>query len=97
MVKVMEDKLAKMQARLDEQLGWLEATAKELGEERASRRSDSAEVGKEPGNPGIAASDREQQTSLSAFVEQLEAAGATSSSTTVPPSGLHARSSKLAM
>ena len=52
--------------KLDEQFRILQATTKELEEERASRRGDSAEAGKEPESPAIAAYDIESKRLYSA-------------------------------
>lgn len=78
----VEDKLPEMQARLDEQSRTLEATTKQLQEERVSRRGGSVEAGKEPGSPTIAVTDKEKTLS-GRFVEQQEVAETTSSSATL--------------
>lgn len=62
------------QARLDKRSRLLQARTEELKKERASRRGDSAEAGKEPGNPAIAASDRAQDP-IESFRSSLQRAG----------------------
>ena len=99
----MDEQARWMEARLDENPRLLQATTEELEKERASRRDDSVEAGREPGSPTIAESERGQDSLLNRFVEQLPfqsgggAVGATSSSTIVPPPEPQARPGSLVM
>ena len=72
MADTLEEKIAGMQARMDEQSRLLQAATEELEQERASRRGDSAGARGEPQSPAINTSDRAQESLLNRFVGLLQ-------------------------